>query len=76
MTGCRASYLRLRYADEKMPQQMEYFRRRGWDVQARLWCGAFWMVANTEPIHRAWDSWWDQNLRFGMMDQLSLRDRF
>jgi hypothetical protein len=30
------------------------------------------MVENAEPIRCAWDTWWDQNLRFGMMDQLSL----
>jgi len=29
------------------------------------------MMENAEPLRRAWDAWWDQNLRFGMMDQLS-----
>ena len=65
-------YLQLRYARENMPEQMEYFRARGWDLRAKLWCGTVWMVENSEPIRRAWDAWWDQNLRFGLMDQLSL----
>jgi hypothetical protein len=65
-------YLTQRYASEKMPEQMEDFRARGWDLNSRLWCGTFWMVENSEIMRRAWDAWWDQNLRFGMMDQLSL----
>jgi hypothetical protein len=65
-------YLNQRYATERMPEQMEYFRSRGWDLQSRLWCGTFWMMENSELMHGAWDAWWDQNLRFGMMDQLSL----
>ncbi len=64
--------LQIRYAQEKMPEQMEYFRARGWDLQARLWCGTVWMMENSEQNRRAWDAWWDQNLRFGLMDQLSL----
>lgn len=66
------AYLVQRYALEKMPEQMEYFRTRGWNLHARLWCGTFWMMENAEPLRRAWDAWWDQNLRFGLMDQLSL----
>lgn len=66
------AYLRLRYEQEKMPEQMEYFRSRGWDLRAKLWCGTVWMIENSELNRRAWDAWWDQNLRFGMMDQLSL----
>ena len=30
------------------------------------------MIENNERLRRAWDDWWDQNLRFGLMDQLSL----
>jgi len=66
------AYLVPRYATEKMPEQMEYFRSRGWNLNAPLWCGTVWMIENAEPLRRAWDAWWDQNLRFGMMDQLSL----
>jgi hypothetical protein len=51
---------------------MEYFKSRGWNVEAPLFCGTVWMIENSEPPRRAWDAWWDQNLRFGMMDQLSL----
>lgn len=65
-------YLIQRYSREKMPEQMEYFRSRGWNLGSKLWCGTFWMMENAEPLRRAWDAWWDQNLRFGMMDQLSL----
>jgi len=65
-------YLVQRYAHEKMPEQMEYFQSRGWNLDSKLWCGTFWVMENSERLRRAWDAWWDQNLRFGMMDQLSL----
>jgi hypothetical protein len=65
-------YLAQRYANEHMPEQMAYFKSRGWDLESPLWCGTFWMMENSELMRRAWDAWWDQNLRFGMMDQLSL----
>ena len=63
--------IRLRYANEKMPEQMEWFRQQGWRLDAPLWCGTFWMVENNDVINRCWNDWWDQNLRWGMMDQLS-----
>ena len=66
------AYLITRYASEKMSEQMEYFQIQGWNLNASLWCGTVWMIENSELMHRAWDAWWDQNLRFGMMDQLSL----
>jgi hypothetical protein len=65
-------YLRIRYAQEKMTEQMDWFRGRGWNVGARLWAGGLWIVENTDLYRRCWDDWWDQNVRFGMMDQLSL----
>jgi len=37
-----------------------------------LWCGTIWMLENSAPMQRMLDAWWDQNLRFGLMDQLSL----
>ena len=55
-----------------MIEQINYFRGRGWDLAAPLWCGTIWLIENNELIARCWDSWWDQNLRYGMMDQLSL----
>ncbi len=66
------AYLTERYAGEKMTEQMEDFRARGWNLDAALWCGTLWMIENSELLRRAWDDWWDQNLKFGMMDQLSL----
>ncbi len=65
-------YLRSRYAAEKMPEQMEHFRRRGWKLDAKLWCGGVWMAENSDLMRRVLDGWWDQNLRYGVMDQLSL----
>jgi hypothetical protein len=65
-------YLRLRYADEKMTEQMNFFGSRGWNIDTRLWLGTLWLIENNELTGRCWDSWWDQNLRYGMMDQLSL----
>ena len=65
-------YLRVRYQREKMTEQMEYFEQQGWDLEARLWCGTFWIVENTDLVGHLMDEWWDQNIRFGMMDQLSM----
>lgn len=65
-------YLALRYGQEKMDEQMRFFVSRGWNLDAPLLCGTVWMMENNETIRRCWDAWWDQNLRYGMMDQLSL----
>lgn len=65
-------YLTVRYRNEKMPEQIEDYGRRGWDLHAKLWCGTIWLIENSDALQRAWDDWWDQNLRFGIMDQLSL----
>lgn len=62
----------IRYAKEKMTEQIEYFRSRGWNLEATLWCGTFWMIERNDLLCRCWDDWWDQNLCYGMMDQLSL----
>jgi len=70
--GEYSEYLRVRYAQEKMTEQMNFFAGRGWNLDAPLWCGTFWLIENNDPITRCWNSWWDQNLRYGMMDQLSL----
>ena len=66
------AYLRQRYLQEHMPEQMRYFAARGWSAEEPLYCGTFWMVENSASVRAAWDDWWDQNLRFGLMDQLSL----
>lgn len=65
-------YLRKRYEREKMTEQISHFQRRGWNIDASLWCGTFWIVENSDVFKRLWNDWWDQNLRFGLMDQLSL----
>jgi hypothetical protein len=64
-------YLRIRYENEKISEQIKYFESKGWDLDSPLWCGTVWMIENNNLMHRTLDSWWDQNLRFGMMDQLS-----
>jgi hypothetical protein len=70
VTGNR--YLKDRYEFEKLPEQIADFRRRNWNIDAQLYCGGFWMIENSEHFHRVWDDWWDQNLRYGLMDQLPL----
>ena len=65
-------YLAARYEPERMLEQIRYFEQRGWATDALLYCGGFWMIENSDRCRRCWDDWWDQNLRFGMMDQLSL----
>jgi hypothetical protein len=64
--------LSARYAKEKMAEQMAYYAQRGWNLGLRVYCGGFWIVENSDRFAHVWDDWWDQNLRFGMMDQLSL----
>jgi hypothetical protein len=61
-----------RYGREKMPEQMAHYSKRGWSVEVPLYCGTLWIIENSDALHRCWDDWWDQNIRFGMMDQLSL----
>lgn len=65
-------YLTVRYGKEKMPDQMEYYRARRWNLEAKLWCGGFWMMEDCDLLQKTWNDWWDHNLRFGIMDQLSL----
>jgi hypothetical protein len=62
----------VRYADEKLAEQMRHFQQRGWRLDARLWCGTVWMIENSAAVHACFNDWWDQNLRYGLMDQLSL----
>jgi len=64
--------LRLRYVNEKMDEQMRYFFDRGWNLDAPLWASGFWIIENSSQIAWCWDAWWHQNLRYGMMCQLSL----
>ena len=64
-------YLRIRYAQEKMTEQMSFFERCGWNLDAPLWCGTVWLIENNEIIRRGWNALWDQNLRYGMMIQLA-----
>lgn len=65
------AYQSARYVNEKMGEQMAWFNKMGLNTQAPLFAGTIWMVENTELMQEAWNTWWDQNLRFGMMDQLS-----
>jgi hypothetical protein len=66
-------YFRLRYAPEKMTEQMNSFIDRGWNLDARLWASGVWLIENDDLITRCWDGWWDQTRRYRMtLDQLSL----
>lgn len=65
-------YLHTRYANEKLMEQMEHIRARRWDVSAKLWCGGLWLMENTSRMHECLNAWWDQSLRYGIMDQLPL----
>ena len=67
-----SEYFRVRYGHEKMTEQMEHFRQSGWNLEAHLVCGGLWIVEHSDLMQRCWDAWWDQVLRYGMMDQLSL----
>ena len=67
-----SQYLLRRYSGEKMDEQMAFYEREGWNIDAKLWSGGLWLVENNKVIGECWNSWWDQNIRFGIMDQLSL----
>ena len=61
-----------RYASEKVHEQISFYKRSGWDIDAKLWLGGLWIIENSSLIAECWNSWWDQNIRFGVMDELSL----
>lgn len=65
-------YLLARYAQEDMRGQLAYYDAMGWEVDGRLLSGGFWVVENSPLMARVFDEWWDHNLRFTIMDQLSL----
>jgi hypothetical protein len=65
------TYQIVRYGNEKMKEQMNWFKKMGLDTNAPLFVGTIWMVENSPLMQEALNTWWDQNLRFGMMDQLS-----
>ena len=64
--------MRVRYLNERLPEQMDHIRARGWDINAKLLCGTLWVIENKSQMHGCWNEWWDQNLRYGIMDQLAL----
>jgi len=65
-------YLCRRYSTEAMKKQIELFQRCGWNLDAKLWASGVWLIENNSAIRSCWDSWWQQVLSFGAMDQLSL----
>lgn len=70
-------YLKIRYENENMEGQIKFFKRQKWNYNSSLFCGTIWMIENHNTLLNAcWNDWWDQNLRFGMMDQLSLPPLF
>lgn len=70
-------YLKVRYENEKMEEQIEFFQRQKMNYNSSLFCGGIWMIENHNTLlNDCWNDWWDQNLRFGMMDQLSLPPLF
>jgi len=54
-----------------MLDQMVYLEMRGAN-DSKLWCGGFWMVENTPIFHAFLNDWWDQCLRWSIMDQLPI----
>ena len=70
-------YLKIRYENEKMEEQIEFFKRQKWNYNSSLFATTIWMIENHNTLlNDCWNDWWDQNLRFGMMDQLSLPPLF
>ena len=67
-----SEYLRVEYLNERLKSQVEYYELRGWNVGAKLWDAGLWLIENNSEIATCWNSWWDQNVCFGVMDQLSL----
>jgi len=64
-------WLTARYADDNMKGQMEFLSKAGANDD-KLWCGGLWIVANIPQYHDFLNDWWDQIVRYSIMDQLSL----
>jgi len=60
-------YLKSRYASARMPEQMAEIPPDG-----RLWCGGFWIMQNSPDTRSFLNDWWDQSIRYGIMDQLPI----
>lgn len=65
-------YLCVRYGSDRIAQGKEHLLSRGFSLDAKLWCGGFWVIENNPILHQAWDAWWSYTLRFGMQDQFYL----
>lgn len=66
-------YLQVRYEKEMLTEQVEYYRSLGWETdKIELYASTCFMVKNNVRYHQAFDYWWDQNLKWGITDQLSL----
>jgi hypothetical protein len=67
-------YVKRRYAAPAMRAQMDWLARSGYNLDARIYCGGFWMVERSSAMCSLLDRWWDQTIRFGdgAIDQLAL----
>lgn len=64
------TYQLARYQYERMPEQMDWIKKMGLNTGAPLYAVTVWMVENSALMGQVLDSLWDQNLRFGLMDQI------
>jgi hypothetical protein len=67
-----SEYLRTRYLGEGLTEQVRFYERNGWNVEAKLWACGLWLVENNSDIRDCWNTWWDHTLCFSIMDQISL----
>lgn len=65
-------YMAARYRDEKVQEQVDYYISRRWDLNVSLYNGGFFIAEQNEFTSKFFDDWWDQNIRYGVMDQISL----
>jgi hypothetical protein len=65
-------YLISRYGNDNMAGQMEFLAAKQSSSDYGLLCGGLWIVENSRMYHDFLNDWWDQVLRYSIMDQLSL----
>lgn len=66
------TYLKERYSDERMEEQVRYYTAKGFPDTVGLYAGGMFAYINTGRTYHFFDRWWLENIRWTLQDQLSL----
>ncbi|TXN05841.1 hypothetical protein FV219_10080 [Methylobacterium sp. WL122] len=72
LIAAKNEYVTVRYENEKLQEQVDYYLSLGWDLEKPLYNGGFFIMERNNFTEALLNDWWDQNIRFGVMDQISL----